>query len=208
MKVLAAWLLLSLVCLPGAAQTGSFPCEPSPAVETALQKASGSPETPRETRIAELRSLLQQYPEDLFVHRRYQQQFPQSETAYETALSEYRALLDKRPDNPRYLYLYGRMLIGKQTPEAIAHIHKALERAPDFPWAHLALAEIHNYPNFRDDKKLETHLEAFMRLCPSTLAGFSYLRRVENPDLLKLRRKREVDRPDAGAIEKARAGGG
>ena len=166
-------------------------CEASPAVQQALEALSDddAPMSARkEEQLSVLRSLLQQYPNDLFVHKRYQDVARSGMDADLRGLTEqYRALLDKRPNDPVYLYLYGRLLVGRKTPEAQAQMEKALQQNPNFPSAYLSLAGIYSVPRYKDKAKASQSIKAFMRLCPSTLdpEAYRYLRNVEDQAFIR-----------------------
>jgi thiol-disulfide isomerase/thioredoxin len=89
--------------------------------------------------------------------------------------------LKDHPDDPRYLYLYGRSLTGKHTPEAIRHLNRAAEVTPDFPWTYTALATIYSSPNFADGPKRLANIRLYRKLCPANLDGFTYLDSISDP---------------------------
>ena len=80
--------------------------------------------------------------------------------------------MEKNPRDPAAVYLYSRLLIGRNTKEAIELSNKLTQLSPDFPWAHLQLAEIYDYPNFRDTKSVE-HLKQWMSRCPKSWMPFA-----------------------------------
>ena len=131
------------------AQTASYACEPSLEVKRALQKlpaaddARVSSSQLREQRTTILSPLLAKRPLDLFIHREYQESIKilPRDNDRELLLQKYHSLLAKHPRDPMFLYLYGRLLIGRRTGEGVDLLRQALQRAPNFPWAHLALAE-------------------------------------------------------------------
>lgn len=192
-RLVVGWLLLAGI-LQGApaAGTPSYPCEPAPAVRQALQKLSAPEDLRvpsaqrREERLAQIRRLLSQHPHDLFIHRRYQDSARGFMGANQDAVvEEYKGLLQKHPDDPVYLYLFGRLLISYRTNKARSYMEKALQRSPNFPWAHLGLVNVYQVPTYRDKAKLQTHLEKFMALCPSSPDAYQHLRSIEDTDLLR-----------------------
>lgn len=64
------------------------------------------------------------------------------------------ATLKRHPDDPGFLYLYGRSLIGKDTPQAILFLNRVVAADPQIPGTFTALAKIYASRNFRDDSKL------------------------------------------------------
>jgi thiol-disulfide isomerase/thioredoxin len=89
--------------------------------------------------------------------------------AFETKLKEH-------PDDPRYLYLYGRSLIGKRTPDAIVQLNRVVELAPNFPWTYLELARIYFSHNFGDLTELAAVIHTYRDLCPADLDGYDWAR--------------------------------
>jgi thiol-disulfide isomerase/thioredoxin len=140
-------------------------------------------------RQAILSALLARYPDDIFVQARYQdfrrQGLQASDAELDSLIKEYQERLAKHPDSPAFLYLYARTLVGVRTPEAEQYFEKALERAPDFARPHLEIARIHAYGRYRDLAKVQAHLEAFMKLCPASLAPYGGLRMLEDKELLR-----------------------
>ncbi len=89
--------------------------------------------------------------------------------------------LKDHPDDPRYLYLYGRSLMGKDTPESIVQLNRAAEVAPDLPWTYTALATIYSSRNFTDRPKLLASIRTYRKFCPANLDGFTYFNSVSDP---------------------------
>jgi thiol-disulfide isomerase/thioredoxin len=189
---LAAGLCLRGEARGQAQQAGGY-CGPSGTVRQALREISeGDDDTTvafverRERGLSRLRSLLNQFPNDLFVHQRYQDAARASADAdIRPLLEEYRALLSLHPHDPFYLYLYGRLLVGQQTGEAKTYMEQALQSGPDFPWPHLGLVEIYRTPRLENKAEAQAHLNAFMRACPASLQAYGYLRAVDDPEQLR-----------------------
>jgi thiol-disulfide isomerase/thioredoxin len=201
-----------LLCVCGAsyAQTRESYCEPSPKVKQALKTIDALSDADltykmrRERRSAMFQELLKKYPHDFHLQRRYQSQ---RQSGYfvdrDALLAEYRALLEKSPNDPTAAYLYARVLFGRDTKQAITELEKLGQRAPDFPWTNLLLAEIYTYPNFRDAAKANSHLKQWMAMCPSSMEAFWLFSRVadkptmaETAQRLRLRLERSNDPDD------------
>ncbi|HEX7774353.1 MAG TPA: redoxin family protein, partial [Pyrinomonadaceae bacterium] len=104
--------------------------------------------------------------------------------------------MEKNPRDPVAVYLYSRLLIGRNTKEVIELSNKLLQLSPDFPWAHLQLAEIYDYPTFKDTTKSAEHLKQFTSKCPKSLDGLRLIARTGNKTLMtsaaqSLRSRRE-----------------
>jgi cytochrome c-type biogenesis protein CcmH/NrfG len=51
--------------------------------------------------------------------------------------AEMRQQIERHPGDPRYVYLYGRTLIGKDTPEALSQLKRAAAAVdPKLPWVY------------------------------------------------------------------------
>lgn len=111
-------------------------------------------------------------------------------------------LLARHAADPRFIYLHGRSLIGRNTPEAIAELRRAVSADPKLPWTYLALADIYDSPNFRDDQAGEAAVAQFRKLCPDAVEGFRRLDRIKDPQELAARaaelRALLESRPGAG----------
>lgn len=165
----------------GAQAQTTLPCEASPEVKQALQ--SLPEESGRMARINAFRALLEQFPNDLFVHQRYQDtaKYPTSKER-DAVIAEYRALADKRPDIPLYAYLAARAQIGVNTKQLIPQFEKLTASVPS---AYLNLVNIYQSPGFKDLKRARENLEGFMKACPSSVRAFSYLRSMEPSDFVR-----------------------
>jgi len=193
LRTLAVGLLSAGLAASGHAQSLAGRCEALPAVRQALETLSADDDAMtsaarKEKHLTVLRSLLERYPDDLFVHRRYQDVARGGMDADPRDLIEqYRMLLGKRPDDPVYLYLYGRLLIGRKTLEAREQMEKALRQNSNFPWPHLALANIYGIPRYKDKAKSNEAIKAFTGLCPSSLnsEAYWYLRNIDDRAFLR-----------------------
>jgi thiol-disulfide isomerase/thioredoxin/tetratricopeptide (TPR) repeat protein len=188
--------LLPLLCLllaPGLAaaqSTGNY-CEPAPAVKAELKKVSdvydeNLPYAARQQRQkAMLQELLSKYPDDFHVQRRYQDSRRAGFFAdIDSLIVDYRAQMEKKPNDPAAAYLYARLIVGRQTKDAIAIAEKLTQQSPDFPWTQLQLAEIYNYPNFRDVEKSKAHLRQWIAKCPNERASFNLVSRLGDKEMM------------------------
>ena len=188
--------LFPIVCLllipdHALAQDAAKYCEPPPAVKAELDKVTkvNDEEIPFKARLERQKTMLQElltkYPDSFHVQRRYQDNRRAGFFADSDALlADYRAQMEKKPNDPIAVYLYNRLLIGRNTKEAIALAEKLTQRAQDFPWTHLQLAEIYNYPNFRDASKSKEHLKHWMVKCPGERASLSLISRLNDREMM------------------------
>ncbi len=185
-------LLACLLLLPSLARAQSAVnyCEPSPAMKAELKKVSDvyEEDLPFSVRQQRQRTMAQElaskYPDDFFAQRRYQDSRRAGFFADMDALiADYRAQMEKKPNDPVAVYLYARVLIGRQTKQAIALDEKLTQQSPDFPWAHLQLAEMYNYPNFRDLAKSKDHLKQWIAKCPKEKASLNLVSRLGDKEI-------------------------
>ena len=173
------------------AQSKSNYCEPEPEIKKAISEINVDPDGSlpyrkgNEKEFLVLRELLKKYPENFFVRRRYQDVQMRLTEDREELIKEYRAQKERRTDDPTTIYLYSKLLIGRQTREAIENLEKLAERSPDFPWTYLSLAEIYSYPNFRDAAKLKNGLRNWMSKCPAATDGIWLVLRHGDQELLR-----------------------
>jgi thiol-disulfide isomerase/thioredoxin len=179
------------------AQDGGGYCEPTPVIKAELKKVSDlyEEEIPFAVRLERQKKMLQElinrYPDDFHVQRRYQDSLRGGFFAdIDGLIVQYRAQMEKKPNDPVAVYLYSRLLVGRQTKEAIALAEKLTQQSPDFPWTHLQLAEIYNYPNFRDAEKSKGHLKQWIAKCPNERASFYLLSRLNDKDMMAAAEKR------------------
>jgi hypothetical protein len=127
--------------------------------------------------------LLDRFPNDLFVHQRYQDA-AKSPTGKErdAVIAEYRTLADKNPNNLLYAYLAARAQIGVGTKQLIPQFEKL---AASVPSAYLNLVNVYQSPNFKDAQKAQENLQAFMNACPTSVRAFSYLRSMAPSDFVR-----------------------
>ena len=167
--------LLALTLWASTANSAQGPlCEPSAEVLQELEKASsatGADNPTVEQVIEPLRSLRDRFPNDLFVHLRYQDAIKDRgvEGHLKELFEEYLVLKIKHPDDPFYLYLFGRTLEGRMTPQAISTMEEVFKFNPNFAPAHRTLAEIYGSARFRDRKKEKAERSAFQKTCPGSV---------------------------------------
>jgi thiol-disulfide isomerase/thioredoxin len=166
-------LLAVLACaLPAAPRTW-----PREAGGTALQvqeryrnPPKGTAEEKREFRRKLLDDALGEQPDDLFVHRQYQRFVKTLGDAEIAAATEkYRKLVDEHPNDSLYLYLYGLMLEGRKTDDAVKLFNRSLATDPANPWPHLELSDIYQYGRLVDKQKSAEQVTRFFEICPGSL---------------------------------------
>ncbi len=146
-------------------------CVPTHEIRTDLQKAEAVPvvdPTDFDHNVAPFMAVRQRYPEDLFVHERYQDAVQQHgiEGHLVAMAEEYQALWFNHSSDLLYRYLFARSLLGRGTPSAIQTLTEILAEHPDFAPAHRTLAEIFASEAFHDPVKEKAEREKFLALCP------------------------------------------
>jgi thiol-disulfide isomerase/thioredoxin len=186
-----AVLIACIAFTPGVivAQSTVNYCEAPAAVKEDLKKVAklNDQDLPfkvrREQQIAMFRELVNRYPGDFFVQRRYQDARLSGFYVDRNALlTEYRAESEKNPNDVVAAYLYARILIGENTKRAIEISEKLAQQS--FPWAHVKLAEIYNYPNFKDATKTKEHLKQWIAGCPEAFDALSQISRSGDKELM------------------------
>jgi len=187
--VLGSFLLGLLFVAPlGLRAQGLEACGPAPAVKAELDKIP-TRQSPTQTdwqfheqQLADIQALLKQYPDDLFVERFYISTMYSSEDK-DQIIQEFRARYEKAPDDPKWSYLYGQALIGRQSPESIKLFGQALEKAPKFRWPHLSLVTLYKSPVFQNKDQAASHMKAFLDACPESFEGYRTLTRFDDKQL-------------------------
>jgi thiol-disulfide isomerase/thioredoxin len=196
-QVFLAVLLTAYSCC-GQSNASSTGCEPSPEIQKALDQLPEYRRDPRLTdwqvyqqRLAGVKALLRQYPNDVFVQRTYVEsatslrQFDKASVEEESqATAEYKRKHEQNPENPEVDYLYGLTLVGRDTPDAIRAFDAALQTEPSFPYPHLSLVRIHSATAFLNKEKALTHLKAFLDACPAAFEGYDFVIWVADKDSL------------------------
>jgi len=189
----SAWLAAAgwpVAAAPATDPSRNLTCAPSPEVKAALatvprRDADCDPADPCWLdKIRKAGALLDKYPFDVHVHRRYQDLVTAranqlaASTAAATgadavapdpitsmAADRYRRFLQRYPDDPLAHYLAARFNDDK------AEAEKALELNPTFPWPHGLLATLLRGSDPQPTAEASTaageHLETFARLCPN-----------------------------------------
>ena len=183
LAILVALIILPGIPAPAAAQ--SAPCEPSAKVREAfsgLPLSTGNAAAARIAYLEALRALRTRFPDDVFVHQRYQDtaRYP-TDTERDAVIAEYRTLRERHPTQPLYAYLAARAQIGVRTKEVLPDLEKL---AGGLPSARLALASVYQSPNFRDEAKVLSHLEAYSRSCPESPELLTALSSMEPSEFL------------------------
>jgi hypothetical protein len=117
--------------------------------------------------------LLAKYPREYTV---YEKNLPQSFA--EEGTPEFDSLRNRwiknareHPEDPLALMLASKVLIGKDTPEAIRLLEAAKAKAPEFPWPVHELAALYERGKYADQAKMKENLEKFYSLCPAWTSG-------------------------------------
>ena len=188
--------LLPIACLLfvpalALAQTSTNYCDPSPAVREDFKRIAAIDDedlpykVKRERVLAAWQDLLKKHPGDFHVQRRYQTVRRGSFYVDQDAIFvEYRDQMLKNANDPQAVYLYARVMVGRQTKGAIVILDNLVQKSPDFPWSHLYLAEIYTYPNFRDAAKSKEHLKQWIAKCPSTNHGIDLILRSGDKEMM------------------------
>jgi thiol-disulfide isomerase/thioredoxin len=173
------------------AQTAVNYCEPSAEIRAELRNVEklSDGDLPYKLRHQQqqtmLLDLLKKYPNDFHLRRRYQNERRAGFLVNTDALlADYRAQMERNPNDPAATYFYARLLVGRETKEAIELLEKLVRRAPDFPWSYLELAQTYNYPNFRDAAKLKENLKTWMVKCPAAMDGFNLIARTGDKEMM------------------------
>ena len=143
-----------------------------------------SPQRAREIVSEKLYDLAGQNADNFFLHRAAldARQFPVR--AGHNLTQRYRQKLDLQPHDPVWTYFYAYSLFGKDTPEMIRSMRQLTMDHPEFPWSNLVLAEVYGLFGYKDEDKVRSSLEAFMRLCPNNPEPVRLLVALKNSDFL------------------------
>jgi hypothetical protein len=163
---------IALLAMAAAAPVRQPLCEPSAQVGLALEEAVPGPvaQADVERVLRSLRGLRERFPDDPFVHVRFQDVVFEAGTEghLKSMLRDYQRLSADRPDDTVYEYLAGRAFLGRGTKKAIAKMERIVECDPGFATALRTLAEIHGSERFADPAKERREREAFAALCPGS----------------------------------------
>jgi thiol-disulfide isomerase/thioredoxin len=183
MRILPA---LALLACSARAQMPVGDCEPPAAIQAlSPDQHTGVKlsESERIAKIARIREALSPHPDDLFLNRWIVELQPKPQTGRLAA--EFQGKLAGHPDDGRYIYLYARALVGKDTPAAIRLLKKAITQEPELPWTYLALTGIYSSAAFRDSAKVAENLRTYHKACPANLDAFANLNVVEDESALR-----------------------
>ncbi len=179
------WAFVALLLCAGRA-FGAYPCEASPEIAAAIDALPDIRDfrLSFEQRFGPRRELLKRFPSDIFVHQTWQDSFRETFQLSELrdrAFAEYTG----HPNDPLMLYLEARLRFPFQLRKAEALLDAAILRDPAFAWPHLVYVEIAELPGHRDVAKAETHMRAFLKLCPNALEAYSHFQSIEDPAMLR-----------------------
>jgi thiol-disulfide isomerase/thioredoxin len=73
------------------------------------------------------------------------------------------------PEEPVYVLMHAKALVGKNTPEAIRLLESLKTEHADMAQVYLELAIITTYGKFKDKARTQQELERFLQICPATL---------------------------------------
>ena len=183
-------LCLLSVCLtlavPGAtAQEPLYPCEPSGEVKRALASLPDMMDfsLTLEQRLGPLRVLVNRYPRDIFVERRYQD-FLRSKFHLAEQLDQAFAMYGRGRGAPLGEFLYARMLLHLKPVTAEGLLNEVLQKDSKLAWAHLAIVEKTEIPRFGDPAKAEKHMREFLKACPNSLEAYTHFKNIQDADMV------------------------
>jgi thiol-disulfide isomerase/thioredoxin len=179
-------LALAVLAVAARAQMPVDACDPPAAIQTLSpywHTGINLSDSDRNGKIAKIRESMAQFPDDLFLNRWIVELQPKPQTG--TLAAGFQEKLVKHPDDPRYMYLYARALVGKDTPSAVQFLQKTIAQEPKLPWTYLALTEIYSSAAFHDSAKLAENLRAFHQTCPANLEAFAHLNVIEDQRALR-----------------------
>jgi hypothetical protein len=145
-------------------------CAPAPEIQEEIAQTSSAAigSSTVEQVQAALRVLRDRYPDNLFVHLRYQDAI--NERGIEGRLrelhDEYLSFRDNHSSDLMYQYLYARVLAGRNTSRAIRGLEALIASHPDYAPAHRALAQIYASAAFGNRQKEQLERAKFKELCP------------------------------------------
>ena len=188
---LTACLLIISSFSVALAQSKGYSCDPSADVKAEFKKIDrvadeGLPyKQRRERQLAMLQELLKKHPDDYHVRKRFLDTRNSGFDIDKDALiAEYRAQMESRPNDPAAAYLYARLIIGRNTKEAIEKMERLIATSPDFPQPYLGIAQIYTYPNFRDAAKSKENLRKWVAKCPESTSALQLLSRSDDKELM------------------------
>jgi hypothetical protein len=129
-----------------------------------------------------LEELLRRYPDEMFVRRAFNG--AQTGAEKDKLVADYKSQHEKHPDDPEIAFLYGLLLEGRNSPEAIKVLEGALAKSPEYPWLHRPLERIYNSPVFQDKARVDAHVKAFIKGCPNLPGAYGDLANVSDKRLM------------------------
>jgi hypothetical protein len=139
----------------------------------------------KDARIAAARKVRDQFPDDYFAHRFYQDELRGPAVYSADVREEYRRLAEAQPQSVLYAELYARVLMGADTPAAIKLLDGILEKEPENVQAQRKLVEIYSAPAFRDEAKMAANAASVVKRCPDSVSVYRYLIRVGDTEFLR-----------------------
>ncbi len=163
-----------------------FACEATPFIRAALDALPSMDDLSLtyEQRMAPRRALARENPDDVFVQMALQDEIgnlPHLTREWDEALAAYRKL------DHAFLgdFLEARLRLAFQKSRSAELLEGVLRQAPDFPWAHLAMARWIDLHAPSETARAEGHIRAFRKLCPGSAAVLEYLGPVRDVALLR-----------------------
>lgn len=147
-------------------------CEPSAPVRQILEKAALLYETSltmaeqNSRRAAIYEQGLAEHPHDYFLLRAQMD----AEDEQDAQIRWAKSLREKYPDQPVYVLLHARALMGRDTPQAIRMLEALKAAHPEMAGVYYELVGATGvFGRFRDTARAKTELETFLKLCPAPL---------------------------------------
>jgi thiol-disulfide isomerase/thioredoxin len=134
-------------------------CEPSPDIAATIVAAGhGHDATER------LKHLVAAHPDDVFAHEAYSDQASMSD--YAAVRADYQKRYEKSPKDPKWAYLYARLVSYANVKEALA-----LTQPLDYVRVHLLRAQRLGYSKQVAEEKVE--LAKYLAACPDAIDAWS-----------------------------------
>lgn len=174
-----------------AGQTPNPPCraaEPVRQAIAAIQQKTDDPNRPyseiRRERMEAYAGLMKKFPGNFFVRKAWLESARLAQQTPEAISNEMRQRTQALPGDAGAAYLYALSLMGKQTTETLRLLDQLKQQQPEFPWTYFTIAQIHDYPSFKDPATVEVNAARFIELCPENLDAYAFVSRLEKSDFL------------------------
>lgn len=191
-------LALILVSPPGALgdKGEEHPvCRPTPEMAEIIDDLEHGPECGgaepcwRE-RIARTETLLAEHPDDVLLHRAYQDLFrtlrgDDAEEAWKVMAAGYATRLAEHPDDPASHYLAAR--VEEDEAKGLEEIERGLALDPEYPWLHMGAAALLTRLEPERTADILGHIATFEGFCPENLNGLYHARWLDAPDFWRPR---------------------